>query len=86
MERKDTNRANQLPIEKQYQKGVKLIDIDTTIAEYMGASIIPEVDKNVIGDFTYVWEESKAYIIGCGIFLLSLFIIIIVLLMYKAAN
>ena len=46
MERKDTNRANQLPIEKQYQKGVKLIDIDTTIAEYMGASIIPEVEEN----------------------------------------
>jgi hypothetical protein len=46
MERKDTNRANQLPIEKQYQKGVKLIDIDTTIAEYMGASIIPDVDEN----------------------------------------
>ena len=46
MERKDTNRANQLPIEKQYQKGVKLIDIDTTIAEYMGESIIPEVEEN----------------------------------------
>lgn len=46
MERKDTNRANQLPIDKQYQKGVKLIDIDTTIAEYMGESIIPEVEEN----------------------------------------
>jgi hypothetical protein len=46
MERQETNRANQLPIEKQYQKGVKLIDIDTTIAEYMGASIIPEVEEN----------------------------------------
>ena len=46
MERKDTNRASQLPIEKQYQKGVKLIDIDTTIAEYMAASIIPEVEEN----------------------------------------
>jgi hypothetical protein len=46
MEKKDTNRANQLPIEKQYQKGVKLIDIDTTIAEYMAESIIPEVEEN----------------------------------------
>jgi hypothetical protein len=46
MERKDTNRANQLPIEKQYQKGVKLIDIDTTIADYMATSIIPEVEEN----------------------------------------
>ena len=45
-----------------------------------------QVDKNVIGDFTYVWEESKWYIIGCGIFLLSLFIIIIILLMYKASK
>ncbi len=46
MERQETNRANQLPIEKQYQKGVKLIDIDTTIAEYMAASIIPDVEEN----------------------------------------
>jgi hypothetical protein len=45
MERKDTNRANQLPIEKQYQKGVKLIDIDTTIAEYMTNTIIPELEE-----------------------------------------
>jgi hypothetical protein len=33
MERKETNRAKQLPIDKKYQKGVNLIDIDTTIAE-----------------------------------------------------
>jgi hypothetical protein len=59
--------------------------VDQMVQEQMDF-IQKEVDKNVIGDFTYVWEESKAYIIGCGIFLLSLFIIIIVLLMYKAAN
>jgi len=45
-----------------------------------------EVDKNVIGDFTYVWQQTKWYIIGCGIFLLSLVIITIVLLMYKASK
>ena len=46
MERKDTNRANQLPIDKKYIKGVKLIDIDTTIAEYMRNTIIPDVEEH----------------------------------------
>ena len=46
MERKETNRAKQLSIDKQYQKGVSLIDVDSTIAEYMVASIIPEVEEN----------------------------------------
>lgn len=46
MERKDTNRANQLSIEKKYIKGVKLIDIDTTIAEYMSETIIPDVEEH----------------------------------------
>ena len=46
MERKDTNRANQIPIEKKYIKGVKLIDIDTTIAEYMSEIIIPDVEEH----------------------------------------
>ena len=32
MEKKETNRANQLSIDKQYIKGVKLIDIDSTMA------------------------------------------------------
>jgi hypothetical protein len=46
MERKETNRAKQLPIDKKYQKGVNLIDIDTTIAEYMSSVIIPDVEEN----------------------------------------
>jgi len=46
MEKKDTNRANQISIEKKYIKGVKLIDIDTTIAEYMSEIIIPDVEEN----------------------------------------
>jgi hypothetical protein len=46
MERKDTNRANQLAIEKQFQKGVSLIDVDSAIADYMANSIIPELDEN----------------------------------------
>src|SRR6056300_774478 len=46
MDKKETNRANQLSIEKQYTKGVKLIDIDTTIAEYMVDVIIPDVEEN----------------------------------------
>ena len=46
MERKDTNRAKQLPIDKKYQKGVNLIDIDTTIAEYMSSTIVPDVEEN----------------------------------------
>jgi len=46
MERKETNRAKQLPIDKKYQKGVNLIDIDTTIAEYMSSVIVPDVEEN----------------------------------------
>ena len=46
MNKKETNRANQLPIDAKYQKGVKLIDIDTTIAEYMVDTVIPDVEEN----------------------------------------
>ena len=46
MDIRETNRAKQLPIDKQYTKGVKLIDIDSTIAEYMSSVVIPDVDEN----------------------------------------
>ena len=46
MERKDTNRANQLSIDKQFQKGVSLIDVDGAIAEYMVNYIIPDLTEN----------------------------------------
>ena len=46
MDKRETNRAKQVSIEKQYQKGIKLIDVDTTIAEYMVDTIIPDVDEN----------------------------------------
>ena len=45
-----------------------------------------EVDKDVIGDFQYVWQQSKLYFIGTGIFLLILFILIVCLLFYKASK
>jgi hypothetical protein len=35
MDKRETNRANQIAIEKEFVKGVKLIDVDTTIADYM---------------------------------------------------
>ena len=46
MDKRETNRGNQLPIEKEFIKGVNLIDIDTTIAEYMSNTIIPDVVEN----------------------------------------
>ncbi len=46
MDKRETNRAKQLSIEKEYIKGVKLIDIDTTIAEYMKSVIIPDLEEN----------------------------------------
>ena len=46
MNKKETNRALQRSIDKQYTKGVKLIDVDTTIAEYMIDTIIPDVEEN----------------------------------------
>ncbi len=46
MDKRETNRGKQLPIEKEFVKGVKLIDIDTTIAEYMSSVVIPNVEEN----------------------------------------
>lgn len=46
MDRKDKNRANHIAIENNYIKGVKLIDIDTTIADYMRNVIIPDLEEN----------------------------------------
>jgi len=46
MDYKETNRGKQISVESEYIKGVKLIDIDTTIADYMTSVIIPEVEEN----------------------------------------
>lgn len=46
MEDYKKNRANQIPIEPQYVKGVNLIDIDTTMADYMSNTIIPSLEEN----------------------------------------
>jgi len=40
------NRAKQISVDKQFQKGVKLLDIDTTIAEYMIDTVIPDVEEH----------------------------------------
>lgn len=46
MDNKETNRAKQIPIEPQFVKGVNLIDIDTTISDYMSGVIIPKLEEN----------------------------------------
>lgn len=46
MDKKETNRAKQLPIQKEFIKGVKLIDVDTAIAEYMSDVVIPDLEEN----------------------------------------
>lgn len=46
MDKKETNRAKQLSVDKEFIKGVKLIDVDTAIAEYMGDVVIPNVEEN----------------------------------------
>ena len=46
MNKKETNRALQRGIKPEFTKGVKLLDIDTTIAEYMVDTIIPDVEEN----------------------------------------
>jgi len=46
MDKRETNRAKQLSVEREFIKGVKLIDIDTTIAEYMSDIVIPTVEEN----------------------------------------
>lgn len=46
MDKRETNRAKQLSVEKEFIKGVKLIDIDTTIADYMSSIVIPDLEEN----------------------------------------
>ncbi len=46
MDNKETNRGKQLSVEKQFIKGVNLIDVDTTIADYMASIVIPDVEEN----------------------------------------
>ena len=46
MNKKETNRALQRGIKPEYTKGVKLLDVDTTIAEYMVDTVIPGVEEN----------------------------------------
>ena len=46
MDKRETNRAKQIAIEKEFVKGVKLIDVDTTIADYMSNVILPELTEN----------------------------------------
>lgn len=46
MDINETNRAKQIAIEKEFIKGVKLIDIDTTIADYIRSTVIPELVEN----------------------------------------
>lgn len=46
MDSKKINREQQLSIDKEYIKGVKLIDIDSTIAEYMSSVVIPDLEEN----------------------------------------
>ena len=46
MKRQERNRALQRSIPEEYTKGVKLVDIDSTIAEYMSDVVIPNVVEN----------------------------------------
>jgi hypothetical protein len=46
MDNEKINRGQQLSVDKEFIKGVKLIDIDTTIAEYMSNVVIPDLEEN----------------------------------------
>ena len=46
MNKKETNRALQRGIKPEFTKGVKLLDVDTTIAEYMVDTVIPDVEEH----------------------------------------
>jgi len=46
--KKDLNRATQLKTEKQFNAGIKLYDIDSTIAEHMIDNIMPTLE--ILGD------------------------------------
>lgn len=46
MDKKETNRAKQIAVEPQYIKGINIIDIDTTIFDYIKDIIIPDLEEN----------------------------------------
>lgn len=46
MIKNEKNRAKHLQVNKQFIKGVSLVDIDTVIAEYMTNTVIPDVVEN----------------------------------------
>ena len=46
MDNEKINREQQVSVDKEFIKGVKLIDIDTTIADYMSSVIIPDLEEN----------------------------------------
>ena len=46
MERKETNRAKQLSIDKEFKKGVSILDVDSAIAHYMSNVIVPDLKEN----------------------------------------
>lgn len=43
---RNENRANQLPIDKEYLKGISLVDVDGAIYDYMVGTIIPDLEEN----------------------------------------
>ena len=45
MERKETNRAKQLSIDKEFKKGVSILDVDSAIAHYMSNVIVPDLKE-----------------------------------------
>jgi len=46
MKENPKNRALQRSVDKEFTKGVKLLDIDTTIANYMVDTVIPDVEEH----------------------------------------
>lgn len=62
MEKFETNRAKQLSIEQEYQKGINLLDIDTTIADYMKSKIIPDLkEKNEVVKVPLIYGNAERW-------------------------
>lgn len=58
----DTNRANHIVVEEQFRKGVDLIDIDTTIANYMTSKVIPDlVENDLVVKIPLIYGNSERW-------------------------
>jgi hypothetical protein len=62
------------------------IDLLNKLVEQQMLDIKQNVDKQVVGGFTAAWQEGKKTFIELGLYLLALVLVMVFLILYKAAH